>query len=68
MRGEEGQLEEQVEIDSEEEHQKDRMVLSTYTIVDPRTMMVIDRDTPLTELTMFRSRRFKYLTIRTQFR
>jgi hypothetical protein len=59
MIGSEWQLGEYKSWEREKKESKESMVMRTNTIVDPRTMMVIDRYTPITSVTMLATWRSK---------
>jgi hypothetical protein len=46
-------------------HQPNSNIVSFYTSVDPWAMMIIDRDTSVTDITMFGSGWFEDITFRT---
>jgi hypothetical protein len=52
-----------MDLDKYEKSKKKRVISSTNTIINPRTMMVINTNTFLTIFTMFASQWFKYFTI-----
>lgn len=67
MISEEDNLEEEIAIDRKEKEKESVMVVGSYTVVDPGTMVIIDTDTLSTELTMFTPFRLHQFTVSTHF-
>lgn len=67
MIGEEEKLEEEIGVDRKEKEKESVMVVGSYTVVDPGTMVIIDTDTLSTELTMFTPFRLHQFTVSTHF-